>query len=73
MAKNWVIAIGINEYDNLKPLKYAKKDAEAIKAWCEGEGGFDHSGIFLFTEDSPPIPASPPIPIAFIIRIYSSF
>ncbi len=62
MAKNWVIAIGINEYDNLKPLKYAKKDAEAIKAWCEGEGGFDHSGIFLFTEDSPPIPASPPIP-----------
>jgi formylglycine-generating enzyme required for sulfatase activity len=61
MAKNWVIAIGINEYDNLKPLKYAKKDAEAIKAWCEGEGGFDRSGIFLFTEDSPPIPASPPI------------
>ncbi|NCR57372.1 MAG: SUMF1/EgtB/PvdO family nonheme iron enzyme [Microcystis aeruginosa LL13-06] len=62
MAKNWVIAIGINEYDNLKPLKYAKKDAEAIKAWCEGEGGFDRDGIFLFTEDSPPIPASPPIP-----------
>ncbi len=62
MAKNWVIAIGINEYDNLKPLKYAKKDAEAIKAWCEGEGGFDRSGIFLFTEDSPRIPASPPIP-----------
>ncbi|NCS78352.1 MAG: SUMF1/EgtB/PvdO family nonheme iron enzyme [Microcystis aeruginosa K13-07] len=61
MAKNWVIAIGINEYDNLKPLKYAKKDAEAIKAWCEGEGGFDRDGIFLFTEDSPPIPASPPI------------
>jgi formylglycine-generating enzyme required for sulfatase activity/uncharacterized caspase-like protein len=62
MAKNWVIAIGINEYDNLKPLKYAKKDAEAIKAWCEGEGGFDREGIFLFTEDSPPIPVSPPIP-----------
>jgi formylglycine-generating enzyme required for sulfatase activity len=62
MAKNWVIAIGINEYDNLKPLKYAKKDAEAIKAWCEREGGFDRGGIFLFTEDSPPIPASPPIP-----------
>ena len=62
MAKNWVIAIGINEYDNLKPLKYANKDAEAIKAWCEREGGFDRDGIFLFTEDSPPIPASPPIP-----------
>ena len=62
MAKNWVIAIGINEYDNLKSLKYAKRDAEAMKAWCEGEGGFDHNGIFLFTEDSPPIPASPPIP-----------
>ena len=61
MAKNWVIAIGINEYDNLKPLKYAKKDAEAIKAWCEREGGFDRGGIFLFTEDSPPIPASTPI------------
>ncbi len=61
MAKNWAIAIGINHYDNLKSLKYAKGDAEAMKAWCENEGRFEPQGLFLFTEDSPPIPTNPPI------------
>lgn len=56
MAKNWAIAIGINQYDNLKSLKYAKKDAEAMKAWCEQEAGFDR--VVLFTEDSPDLPTS---------------
>jgi uncharacterized caspase-like protein len=57
MGKNWAIAIGINQYDNLKSLKYAKGDAEAMKAWCEREAGFER--VFLFTEDSPDILASP--------------
>jgi uncharacterized caspase-like protein len=61
MAKNWAIAIGINQYDNLRSLKYAKRDAEAMKTWCEQEAGFDPQGLFLFTEDSPPIPTNPPI------------
>ncbi|MGK7874666.1 MAG: hypothetical protein AB4426_15585 [Xenococcaceae cyanobacterium] len=61
MAKNWAIAVGINRYSNLSHLKYAKGDAEAIRDWCQLEAGFEQ--VFLFTEDSPEIPADPsPIP-----------
>lgn len=57
MAKNWAIAIGINQYNNLQHLNYAKLDALAMRDWFEKEVRFDK--VFLFTEDSPPIPASP--------------
>ncbi|MEH2244811.1 SUMF1/EgtB/PvdO family nonheme iron enzyme [Nostoc sp.] len=57
MAKNWAIAIGINQYNNLQHLNYAKLDALAMRDWFEKEVRFDR--VFLFTEDSPPIPASP--------------
>ena len=57
MGRNWAIAIGINNYSNLRHLKYAKADAEAMKNWFEKEAKFDE--VFLFTEDSPSIPAKP--------------
>ena len=61
MGKNWAIAIGINYYYNLQTLNYAKRDAEAMQNWFQREAGFEQ--VFLFTEDSQPIPASPqPIP-----------
>ena len=60
MAKNWAILIGINQYDSLENLKCAKNDAEAMHDWLKKEEGFDR--LFLFTEDSPPIPTNPPIP-----------
>ncbi|MDK2407610.1 SUMF1/EgtB/PvdO family nonheme iron enzyme [Aphanizomenon sp. PH219] len=60
MGKNWAISIGINQYDNLQPLNFAKRDAEAMDAWFREEAKFDR--VFLFTEDSPPINTSPPIP-----------
>lgn len=60
MGKNWAIVVGINNYDNLQPLKYAKRDAEAMQAWFKDEANFDQ--VFLFTEDSPSIPTNPPIP-----------
>jgi hypothetical protein len=60
MGKNWAIVIGINNYDNLQPLKYAKRDAEVMAAWLSEEAQFEQ--VFLFTEDSPPIPTNPPIP-----------
>ncbi|MGJ5629887.1 caspase family protein [Nostoc sp. CALU 1950] len=59
MGKNWAIVVGINNYDNLQPLKYAKRDAEVMKAWFEDEAKFDE--VFLFTEDSPAIKTNPPI------------
>lgn len=59
MGKNWAIAVGINKYDNLQPLNYAKRDAEAMATWFKEEAKFDE--VFLFTEDSPTIKTNPPI------------
>ena len=53
MANNWAIVIGINQYRFLQPLKYAKRDAEAIHSFLMQEARFDR--IFLFTDDSPAI------------------
>ncbi|MBU6346900.1 MAG: GUN4 domain-containing protein [Cyanobacteria bacterium REEB494] len=58
MGQNWAISIGINHYNNLKPLKYAKRDAEAMEEWFRTSG---FNQVFLFTENSPRIPTSPPI------------
>ena len=60
MGKNWAISIGINKYDNLQALNFAKRDAEEMAAWFREEAKFDR--VFLFTEDSPAINTSPPIP-----------
>jgi uncharacterized caspase-like protein len=53
MANNWAIVIGINQYRFLQPLKYAKRDAEAMHNFLMQEAKFDR--IFLFTDDSPPL------------------
>ncbi|MEM9272303.1 MAG: caspase family protein [Cyanobacteria bacterium P01_F01_bin.143] len=53
MAKNWAIAIGINQYENLSNLKYAVRDAELMKIWFEEEARFDK--VYLFTDSSPQI------------------
>ena len=60
MGQNWAISIGINQYDNLQALNFAKRDAEAMAAWFQEEAKFDQ--VFLFTADSPPISANTPIP-----------
>ena len=53
MARNWAIAIGINQYQNLPTLKYAVRDAELMGDWFEKEARFER--IYLFTDTSPPI------------------
>jgi len=60
MAKNWAIAIGINHYTNLQSLNYAKRDAECMRDFFQQEAGFEQ--VFLFTDDSPGIDTTPPIP-----------
>ncbi|MEL6491421.1 MAG: GUN4 domain-containing protein [Cyanobacteria bacterium J06621_3] len=57
MAKNWAVSVGVNNYSNLQSLKYAKQDANRIRDFLINRAGFDQ--VFLFTEDSPVIPASP--------------
>ena len=51
MAKNWAIAIGINHYDYLQPLNYAKRDAQLMQEFLRNEAGFER--IFFFSDDSP--------------------
>ncbi|MFY7799532.1 MAG: SUMF1/EgtB/PvdO family nonheme iron enzyme [Dolichospermum sp.] len=60
MGQNWAISIGINQYNNLQALNFAKRDAEEMAAWFREEAKFDR--VFLFTEDSPAINTSPAIP-----------
>ncbi|NEQ33921.1 MAG: caspase family protein, partial [Leptolyngbya sp. SIO4C5] len=54
MGKNWAICIGINDYDNLKPLKYAKRDAEAVRDFFLQDIHFEQ--VYFFSHDAPPIP-----------------
>ncbi|WP_414563804.1 MULTISPECIES: caspase family protein [unclassified Anabaena] len=51
MAKNWALVIGINQYDFLQPLQYAKRDAQLMREFLYHEAGFDR--IFFFSDDSP--------------------
>ncbi|MCC5601808.1 SUMF1/EgtB/PvdO family nonheme iron enzyme [Nostoc favosum] len=51
MAKNWAIAIGINQYDYLQPLNFAKRDALLMQEFLSNEAGFEP--IFFFSDDSP--------------------
>jgi hypothetical protein len=53
MVKNWALAIGINQYDFLQPLKYAKRDALLMQKLLYSEAGFER--VFLFSDDSPDI------------------
>src|SRR3954449_5969935 len=54
MSQNWAICIGIDQYDNLQPLQYAKRDAEALRDFFQNEAGFDK--VYYFAEDASPIP-----------------
>src|SRR5271165_3317758 len=53
MSQNWAICIGIDRYDNLQSLRYAKRDAEALRAFWVKEVAFDK--VYFFAEDAPPI------------------
>ncbi|AFY38294.1 GUN4 domain protein [[Leptolyngbya] sp. PCC 7376] len=53
MARNWAICIGVNEYDNLPNLSFAKRDAEKMQQYFRSDVKFDK--VYLFTDDSPPI------------------
>ncbi|GAB4378511.1 MAG: hypothetical protein Kow00121_30500 [Elainellaceae cyanobacterium] len=53
MGQNWAIAIGINHYDNLKPLRYAQRDAETV---CHFFRNIRFEQIYYFAENAPPIP-----------------
>jgi len=53
MAKNWAIAIGINQYRNLQPLHYAVRDAAAVRDYFLNEVNFQQ--VYYFSDNSSPI------------------
>jgi formylglycine-generating enzyme required for sulfatase activity len=53
MVKNYAIAIGINRYDFLQPLRFAQRDAELMQKFLQGEAGFEK--IYFFSDNSPDI------------------
>ena len=54
MGKNWAITIGINQYQFLQPLRFAKQDAEAVQNFLINDLNIDQT--YHFTEDAPSIP-----------------
>ncbi|MEM9273357.1 MAG: caspase family protein [Cyanobacteria bacterium P01_F01_bin.143] len=52
---NWAICIGINQYDDLQPLKFAVRDAERMKNWLIDKAGFPGSQVYYFADNAPPI------------------
>ena len=50
MSNYWAIAIGINQYQNFKPLLYAQWDAQALWTYWIKEGGIPQTQCLLITD-----------------------
>jgi uncharacterized caspase-like protein len=57
VGRNIAIVVGINEYERLKKLRYAKQDALGIAELLKKRG--DVGTVYLFTDDSEPIGGRP--------------
>ncbi|WP_413175445.1 caspase family protein [Anabaena azotica] len=69
MPKNWAIAIGINRYEFLQPLNYAKRDAEVMQQFFANEAGFNR--VLFFSDDSPDIDGKSTRPsLTNLLRIF---
>ncbi len=53
MAKNWAITIGVNKYDYLQPLNFAKRDAQLMRDFLCNEASFER--VYFFSDDFPDI------------------
>jgi uncharacterized caspase-like protein len=69
MAKNWAIVVGINQYEFLQPLQYAKRDAELMAQFLSNEAEFER--VFLFSDNSPEISGKSTRPFrANLLRLF---
>ena len=53
MARNCAVIVGINDYDEISPLKYAKSDAERMRDFFMRDLGVGQDDLYFFTDDSP--------------------
>ncbi|HEY9628025.1 MAG TPA: SUMF1/EgtB/PvdO family nonheme iron enzyme [Coleofasciculaceae cyanobacterium] len=66
MGKNWAIVIGVNKYEFLPHLKYAKRDAELMRDFLIKQAKFDR--VYLFSDDSPDYEGNSTKPIRSNLR-----
>jgi uncharacterized caspase-like protein len=52
MARNCAVIVGINDYDEISPLKYAKSDAERMRDFFMQDLGVSQDDLYFFTDDS---------------------
>ena len=52
---NWALIIGINNYQRLRSLEFAERDAQLMKEYCQAE---KFEKIFYFSDTSPNFPIS---------------
>lgn len=50
MATHWAIAIGINQYQHLPPLRYARQDARALRNFLVNEARLPVNHCWLFSD-----------------------
>jgi uncharacterized caspase-like protein len=50
MAKNQAIVVGINQYKFMRPLNYARRDAELMRDYLINDAKFEQ--VWLFSDDS---------------------
>jgi uncharacterized caspase-like protein len=53
MARNCAVIIGINDYDEIKRLNYAKSDAEKMRDYFMQDLGVASTDMYFFSDDSP--------------------
>ncbi|MFN7715829.1 MAG: caspase family protein, partial [Pseudanabaenaceae cyanobacterium] len=46
MAKNCAVIVGINDYDEISPLKYAKSDAERMRDFFVQDLGVSQEDLY---------------------------
>ncbi|WP_019498186.1 SUMF1/EgtB/PvdO family nonheme iron enzyme [Pseudanabaena sp. PCC 6802] len=53
MARNCAVVIGINDYDEIQPLQYAKSDAKKMRDYFARDLNVQPEDLYFFSDDSP--------------------
>ncbi|GBO53674.1 chaperone protein DnaJ [Pseudanabaena sp. lw0831] len=52
MARNCAVIVGINDYDEISPLNFAKGDAERMRDYFRQDLAINANDLYFFTDDS---------------------
>lgn len=68
--RQWVITVGINHYQYLQPLSYARQDAEAVGQGLITQAGVSPDQVILLTETAPGLDQQPAWPSRLTLQIW---